>query len=379
MTKFTGKAMIYRRKTILAAACFLGACSTLPTSGPTGPQIVKSVEKGQANIAIVEVIDASRLPPAPEHSQWTLPELTPPPTDMVGPGDVISIFIYEAGVPLFSGAAPEMGGTFDPAVKVQTLPASRIDDNGDIVVPYAGRLNVSGKTLLEVQNLIRRSLRGLSQNPQILVTLNQAVSNSVIVGGEVGQPGRLVLQTNRERFSDVIALAGGYRGNAKDLLLRVRRGPQVAELRLSEVLENSDVDALAYPGDRVSLLQDPLLFSVLGASGRVQQLPFSRGTMSLVEAIAAAGGPHSSQGDPRAIFVLRYEKDGEGGTKPLVYHFNMMKTQSYFLAQKFLLHDGDVLYFGNAQANQPSKLIQLISQLFSPIVTVTNTANMLSN
>ena len=333
MTKYTGKAMIYRRKTILAAACFLGACSTLPTSGPTGPQIVKSVEKSQANIAIVEVIDASRLPPAPEHSQWTLPELTPPPTDMVGPGDVISIFIYEAGVPLFSGAAPEMGGTFDPAVKVQTLPASRIDDNGDIVVPYAGRLNVSGKTLLEVQNLIRRSLRGLSQNPQVLVTLNQAVNNSVIVGGEVGQPGRLVLQTNRERFSDVIALAGGYRGNAKDLLLRVRRGPQVAELRLSEVLENSDVDALAYPGDRVSLLQDPLLFSVLGASGRVQQLPFSRGTMSLVEAIAAAGGPHSSQGDPGAIFVLRYEKAGTGGAKPVVYHFNMMKTQSYFLAQ----------------------------------------------
>ncbi|WP_454888178.1 polysaccharide biosynthesis/export family protein [Sphingobium herbicidovorans] len=364
---------------MVAVSCFLGACSTLPTSGPTGPQIVKSAEKSSTNIAIVEVSDASVLPPAPEHAQWILPENTPPPTDMIGPGDVISIFIYEAGVPLFSGTVSESGGAFDPSVKVQTLPPSRIDDNGDIVVPYAGRLNVAGKTLLQVQNLIRGSLHGLSQNPQVLVTLQQVINNSVIVGGEVGQPGRLVLQTNRERLSDVLALAGGYRGNAKDLLLRVRRGPHVAELRLSDVLQNTEVDAIAYPGDRLTLLQDPLLFSVLGASGRVQQVPFSRGTMSLIEAIAAAGGPNSSHGDPEAIFIFRYEKDDAGNSKPVVYHFNMMKTGSYFLAQQFALRDNDVLYFGNAQANQPSKLIQLISQLFSPIVTVTNAANALSN
>ena len=298
---------------------------------------------------------------------------------MIGPGDVISIVVYEAGVPLFGGTTMELAGNFDPSVKAQTLPPSRIDDNGDIVVPYAGRLHVSGLTLLEVQNLIRKSLRGLSQSPQVLVTLQQAINNSVIVGGEVGQPGRLVLQTNKERLSDVIALAGGYRGSAKDLLLRVRRGPDVAELRLSEVLDNPQVDVPAYPGDRVTLVQDPLLFSVLGASGRVQQMPFSRGTMSLVEAIAAAGGPNSNHGDPKAVFVLRYQKDEEGASKPVVYHFNMMKTGSYFLAQKFALHDGDVLYFGNALANQPSKLVQLISQLFSPIITVTNTANALNN
>ncbi|EPR12687.1 hypothetical protein M527_01170 [Sphingobium indicum IP26] len=298
---------------------------------------------------------------------------------MVGPGDVISIYIYEAGVPLFSGTSADLSGAFDPSVKVQTLPPSRVDDNGTIVVPYAGRLNVSGKTLLEVQKLIRNSLRGLSQNPQVLVTLQQVINNSVIVGGEIGQPGRLVLQTNRERLSDVVALSGGYRGSAKDLLLRLRRGQQVAELRLSDVLQDPDADALVYPGDRLTVLQDPLLFSVLGASGRVQQLPFSRGTMSLVEAMAAAGGPNSGQGDPEAVFVFRYEKGEAGETKPTVYHFNMMKTGSYFLAQKFALKNNDILYFGNAQANQPSKLIQLISQLFSPIITVTNTANALSN
>ena len=371
--------MSHRRRTVLAVSCFLGACSTLPTSGPTGPQVIKSAEKNLARIEVVEISDSSSLPPPPKTAQWTLPDFLPPPTDMIGPGDVISINIYEAGVPLFSGAGPDLSEGFDPSVKVQTLPPSRVDDNGAIVIPYAGRLIVSGKTVSEVQKLIRNALRGLSQNPQVLVTFQQVVNNSVILGGEVGQPGRLVLQTNRERLSDVIALAGGYRGNAKDLLLRVRRGEHLAELRLSEVLEDPNVDAFVSPGDRLTVSQDPLLFSVLGASGRVQQMPFSRGTMSLVEAMAAAGGPNSGQGDPEAVFIFRYEQKEGSQVKPVVYHFNMMKTGSYFLAQKFALRNNDILYFGNAQANQPSKLIQLISQLFAPIVTLTNTANALSN
>jgi polysaccharide export outer membrane protein len=38
-----------------------------------------------------------------------------------------------------------------------------------------------------------------------------------------------------------------------------------------------------------------------------------------------------------------------------------------------------VLYIGNAAANQPSKLIQLISQLFSPLVVLTSAAQTLKN
>ena len=300
---------------------------------------------------------------------------------MIGSGDTISVFIYEAGVSLFGGnASAELGGgSIDPSVKVQTLPPSRVDDDGDIVVPYAGKLHVAGKTVFEVQGLIQDSLRGLSQDPQVLVKIQEVINNSVIVGGEIGKPGRLVLQTNRERLSDVLALAGGYRGSAKDLSLRVRRGSRVAELRLSDVLQNPEADVFAYPGDRLTLLQDPWLFSVLGASGRVQQIPFTRSTMSLAEAVAAAGGPSNSYGDPGAIFVFRYEKAETGTAKPVVYHFNMMRTSTYFLAQKFALHNNDVLYFGSAGANQPTKLIQLISQLFAPIVTVTNAANAFNN
>lgn len=376
-----------RITTSICLAMTLSACATLPSSGPTGSEIRKSVlsPEDQLGMELVQIVDASTVPPAPVMPAIALADLAPPPTDMVGPGDVLNIAIYEAGIALFGGGggglAAAAGGaaSFDPSVKVQNLPPTRVDDSGDIIIPYAGRLRVVGKTVGEVREQIRASLKGLSQNPQILVTMNQVITNSVIVSGEVARPGRLVLQTNRETLSDVVALAGGYRGNSKDLTLRIFRRDDNVDVRLSELVDNPAMDVRAYPGDRFMLINNPRSFSVLGASGRVENLPFTRADISLLEAMATSGGSHPQLGDPKAIFVFRYVTDEQGETKPVVYHINMMNAGSYFLAQRFTMRDKDVLYFGNSEANQPSKMIQLISQLFSPIMTVVSVAQVLDD
>lgn len=362
----------------LCLSVSLAGCATLPTSGPTGTQVVDSALEPEAGppISVVQVATAADLPPVQAMRPQSLPQLPPPPTDMIGPGDVLNITIYEAGVTLFSGAAAAGSAvTAAPGVQAQQLPPSRVDDNGDIVIPYGGRQRVLGRTVAEVQAMIRAALGRVSQNPQVLVTLSQSITNSIIVGGEVTKPGRLVLQTNRERLSDVIALAGGYRGDARDLTLRVTRQGLPYEFRLGELIENPELDVMAYPGDRFLLIDNPRSFSVLGAPGLVQQLPFPRSEVSLTQAVATAGGSNPNLGDPAAVFVFRYVPDASGEPVPVVYHFNMMNTGTYFLAQRFAMQDRDVLYFGNARANQPAKLFQLISQLFTPLITVTAGVN----
>lgn len=364
----------------------LAGCATLPTSGPTGKQIEKSVLANNAQLPIrlipIETIADVPVDPAGAPSS-ILPDLAPPPTDMVGPGDVLEISIYEAGVTLFAGNAGAGGAAspvgMNPGVQVQKLPPSRVDDSGDIVVPYAGKLRVVGRTVGEVEALIQRALRGLSQNPKVLVTLTQSITNSVIVSGEVNRPGRLVLQTNRETLSDVVALAGGYRGNAKDLTLRVVRQNRNVDIRFNDLVDNPLLDVPAYPGDRFMLISSPQSFSVLGAPGRVEQVAFPRSSITLAEAMATAGGVNPGSGDPAAIFLFRYIKDDEGNDTPVVYHVNMMNAGSYFLAQRFAMRDKDVLYFGNAASNQPGKLLQLVSQLFTPLVTVTAAVQTLKN
>lgn len=377
--------MHVRNSVYLALLTGLAGCATLPSSGPTGKQVEKSAAapKNGDPIHLIQVQGAADLPASgvPASAVSPLPEFAPAPTDRVGPGDVLDINIYEAGVTLFAANAPASGAQVasTPGVQVQKLPPTRIDDQGTIAIPYAGTLHVAGLTTSEVEAAIRRSLRRVSQNPQVLVTLNQAVTNTIIIGGEVARPGRLILQTNRETLSDVIALAGGYRGNAKDLTLRVVRGDTSADIRVNDMIDKPALDVRAQPGDRMTLINNPRSYSILGASGRVDQIPFSRSVVSLAEAIAGAGGPNAGTGDPAAIFVFRYQRDPQGVEVPVVYHINMMHTGSYFLAQKFFIRDKDVLYFGNAAANQPSKLVQLISQLFSPVLTVTSTVQTVQN
>lgn len=378
--------MQVKNSVFLALLACLAGCATLPSSGPTGKQIKKSAiaASNDAPIQLVQVQGVSDIPAVMDAASPAslLPDREAPPTDMVGSGDILDINIYEVGVTLFansSNAGQLTQMTANPGVQVQKLPPTRIDDQGDINIPYAGTLHVAGLTTGQVEAAIRKALKRLSQNPQVIVTLEQAITNSVIVGGEVARPGRLVLQTNRESLSDVIALAGGYRGNSKDLMVRVMRDNSNVDIRINDIVENPSLDLRIRPGDRLMLVDDPRTYSILGASGRVEQVPFRRSTVSLAEAVATAGGTNPNLGDPAAIFLFRYVRDAEGKEVPMVYHLNMMQTGSYFIAQKFVMQDKDVLYFGNAAANQPSKLVQLISQLFSPVLTVTSAVSVIQN
>lgn len=366
----------------LAAAAMLSACSTIPSSGPTGSQVSSQIISGNGTlpIALVPVRTIADVPQssslAPVFSDTYIPA---PPTELVGPGDVLSIAIYETGISVFGrgGAAPagETGGGVDTASRAERFAAVRVDDGGTISLPFVGELAIAGRTTSEVERIVRNAYRGKSQNPQVLVSIVEGLTNSVIIGGDIRNPGRLVLPTNRETLSDVVALAGGNTGEIKDMLVRIQRNGVFGEFRLSDILANPAQDVRIFPSDRIQLVRAPQSFSVLGAAGRSDQIAFPGPGISLVEAIAAAGGANPNAGDPRAIFLFRFVKQPDGTETPTAYHFNMMEASSYLLAQRFAMKDKDVLYVGNAEANQPSKMVQIVSQLFFPLATLDNVIN----
>jgi polysaccharide export outer membrane protein len=353
----------------------LSGCATLPSSGPTGVEIrhAAAAKPGQYPFTLVEVQTPAAIPPAPVIPSSALVTMPPRPTDLIGPGDVLNITVYEAGVSLFGTElrTAAAGGTtvVDTSSSAERLPAVRVDDYGYIKVPFVGRLRAAGHTAAELQSMIQSGLRGMSQDPQVLVTIEQSITNSIILAGEVSKPGRLVLATNRESLVDAIALAGGYRGQAKDAVARVQRDGQSFEIRLSDLLDMPQQDVQVAPGDRITLISRPQSFSVLGAPNKSEEIDFPRGRLTLAEAVALAGGANPNAGDAAAVFVFRYVPQANGTEQPTVYHLNMMRPGAYLLAQRFLMHDRDVLYVGNARANQFTKFINLLSQLFVPVAT----------
>ena len=361
-------------------AVVLAGCASFPSSGPTGGQIRSQItgEAATMPIALVQVRSMADLPQSLPSATVFSEDYTPPaPTELVGPGDVIEIAVYETGVALFGGSAS--GGAasmatraptgLGPGARAERFPPFRVSDTGTINFPYVGEVAVAGRTTDQIEALLRRELRGKSQNPQVLVSIAQGLTNSVIIGGDVRNPGRLVLPTNRESLSDVIALAGGSSGDLKDILVRIQRRDTLGEFRLSDILAEPRQDIRIFPSDRILLVRAPQSFSVLGGAGKSDQIAFNAPRLSLVEAVAQSGGSSSYAGDPRAIFVFRIVPGPDGTEVPTVYHFNMMEASSYILAQRFAMRDKDVLYIGNASANQPTKLIQLVGQLFFPLLT----------
>lgn len=358
---------------VIAALAALAACSTVPSTGPTGADIRRAAETAAPGLPfrVIEIDNPSAIPAAPVSVlPSTLVNASARPTNLIGANDVLNVTVYEAGVTLFGSVARStVAAASVGSSSTEQLPPIRVDDAGFITVPFAGRIRAAGHTTTELQSIIRGRLIGMSQDPQVVVTLEDALSNSITLAGEVTKPGRLVLATNRETLSDVIALAGGYKGEAKDLVATIEREGGTFQARLSDLLDSGAGGVRVGPGDRITLQSKPQSFSVLGAPNKVEEIRFPRSRVMLTQAVALAGGARAEQGDAAAIFVFRYVPDAQGIDQPVVYHVNMMKPGAYFLSQRFHMRDGDVLYIGNAQANQPTKIVQLISQLFLPLAT----------
>jgi polysaccharide export outer membrane protein len=85
---------------------------------------------------------------------------------------------------------------------------------------------------------------------------------------------------------------------------------------LSDLNDNPSLDVRAYPGDRITLINNPARFRCL-ARLAVSSRSFSRSRVSLTEAIAQAGGAAPNAGDAAAIFVFRYITDDQVRKSPL--------------------------------------------------------------
>ncbi len=376
---------------LFAASLLLGGCATLPSNGPTGPEVRKAARASDNvlgfSIIPVDVLLVQRLAGAPREEAGALLSLSASaPIDALGPGDVVNIDIFEVGTTLFQRNGTLIGG--DPsglsqvaAADGQPISGLVIDREGAVTIPYAGRIVIAGRTLAEAQKLIEARLRGLSQSPQVIMTLRQNVTNTVYIMGTVAKPGRMALTLGHETLLEAIANAGGAGLSPQDMIVRFTRKGISVEVQLQDIRAGSPEDLVLIPGDKIELIHQPRSFSVFGAANKIAQVPFDTRTVSLAEALARAGGPSDAAADPRAIFVFRFEAvslapagkfidASSNGRTPVIYQLNMMKPASYFLAQQFPIHDKDVIYISNSLANRPTKFVQIINQLFSPFFAI---------
>lgn len=373
---------IFKRLALLglatASTALVTGCASMPASGPTAKELLRGTEIDHNKIGMrivdidASVIDSiSQVDAYRQAGSITLALLSRQGrADAVGPGDQLDISVFEVGATLFGGARMGVEG-FNPSAQAQRFPAVVVDREGAIHLPYAGTINVAGHTPDEIATLVERRYRGKSQNPQVIVAVDNNISNTVYVTGDVRRPGRIGLSLQNEHLLDVIGIAGGSVAQTQDMVVRVTRDGRQIEQRLDSVRASSLQDLVLVPGDRIELLRQPQTYVVLGAANRPAQVSFDQSNLTLAEAIGRAGGPNDASANPKAVFLFRYASDASGGSEqltPTIYRLNLLEPSSYFLAQRFAMRDKDVLYVSNAGVNRTAKFVSIINQLFSPFV-----------
>ena len=377
----------------------LAGCNSLPDSGPTEAQVKHAQhdpKKNNLGYGIVQVspeliaLLQSKAPPLFSSFDIATAGLSHASNDTVGPGDVLQISIYEVGSALFSPSSASMAAssasgtnTTPSSSTASSLPLVTVDGSGNIEIPFASQIHVTGMTTNDVSLAITARLKQKSMAPQVVVRIVSDIANSVMVYGGVRHPSRITLTPNQERILDVIALAGGEDHTTQsdeDYTVRLIRNEQVAELPLKTIENDPQQNIVMQPGDRVQLVFQPRSYTVFGASGQVTQTQFSTPTLTMAEAISRVGGPIDSRADPNAVYLFRFENadvlrslgmpiDENATTGPIIYKIDMMNPSNYFLADKFMMRDRDLIYVANASSNKFYKFFGLISTLVSPGIT----------
>jgi polysaccharide biosynthesis/export protein len=368
-------------------AVLMSACSTLPSSGPTGRQVIRGAQDpaNPLKFQVVELDGAAfqkllAIPPANRGAGQLAALDREGRVDRIAPGDALQVNIYEVGMTLFGnstqsstlglGGQAIQGDTVDAAARSQPMNIVTVASDGTIRLPYVGRLMVAGSTPYDVQRMIEQGLHGKSQSPQALVTVVNSPSNSVYLFGDVTRTGRMPLTAARERLLDAVATAGGSKTNNSDTVVRLTRAGQSAEMRLGDIRAGSGDDVTLLPGDRIELIIEPRSFSAFGATPKVSQVLFEAPRVSLAEALARVGGPNDLQADPRSVFLFRYDAAAiAAGDPPVIYRLNLMKPESYIIAQNFPMNDKDLIYIANSASNPVSKFVAILNQLFAPLLT----------
>ena len=366
------------------ASVIVAGCSALPTAGPTASDVKgQEVKDNLTRFDLVDIDDnvvAALLALPAESFHVRFKKYGRPPQPKIGIGDSVVVSIWEAAGGGLFGASPT--DHVSAGSRSVTIPEQMVGRDGGISVPFADRVPAAGRLPVEVQKTIEQRLAEKAIEPQVIVTVTKSLSNSVTVAGEVVSGARVPLSLKGDHLLDLIAAAGGARAPVYETFVRLSRDGITATVPMEALVSDPAESIYAYPTDVLTLVRLPQSFTVFGATGTNTQVNFTAERMTLVEALAKAGGLQDLRSDPGGVFLFRFEPPGivnalgrpqlhtgPDGSSPVVYRLDLSDAKSYFLAQRFAMHDKDIIYVANADLNELQKFFTLLNTLTGPIIT----------
>jgi len=203
---------VFLRSTALVTVIALTACGSAPI----------------VSTPAVAVTNASELPPPSDADQIAGLRRT-----LIGPQDKLQIDVW--GVP-------------DLSRMVQ------VDSGGTISVPLAGRIQVAGMEPDDVAEVLRARLVRYVKNPVVSVNVQEALSRTLTVDGQVKEPGNYPVMNNMTLIRAVAAAKGeeNLANSSEVVIFRTVAGKHMAAVyNLGAIRRGVYEDPLVYANDTI--------------------------------------------------------------------------------------------------------------------------------
>jgi polysaccharide export outer membrane protein len=407
------------RPAALAAVLGLSVagCQVLPGDGPlmtnAKSRSTEALPFDLINLTPTNIAAYRSLAPGDQPSTAAGPGA--PAKITVSPGDTLGVRIFDQ----------DPSGTF-PTIRnagASDLGVQRVTDAGTIEVPYIGAVKAAGLTPREIEREIVGRLAGKAKNPQVIVDFVADRTNTVMVSGDVKNPGRVSLAEGTRTVVDAINRAGGlapppkpvpkpgeepvdpnaqgdsssssdsnsdssasgggggssstspyaiYAGPEKpevggptqrEVVVR-RNGNVILDKRYAELLAGGDIGV--EKGDEIVVRPDYQVVTVLGAVAYAGNVPLTKPGMSLAETLGEARGLFDLRSNKTGLYIFRMGNVAtDPSARPRIFRLDLMKPVSVLIAQEFVMHPRDVVYVTNAPLREYDKSLDPIYKTFA--------------
>ncbi len=363
---------------LLAFPSLVAGCDLLPSDGPNANYVLAgATEKKKADPAAamqfaLVAID-SKIAGEVERFYQQRPIVLPaafqknPGFGTVGVGDTLHVTIFESGSAT-SGVFSQAGKGGAPELVV------RVDADGMITIPYAGRIQASGRNIRTIEKAIERGVEGQVVEPRVMIFVSEPVSSVVSVQGEVAKPGFVPLVKPDMRVLDVIALSGGGKYPPYETGVRLTRGRATIDVGLQTIIAQPDVYNVKVDGGDALLLTHTIRkFIALGAVVKAGDQVFLKESIQLSDALGSVIGLDATRSDAKAIYLFRKEpvalaercgialSASNREFVPVVYQLDLKDPKNFFVLGAFPVRPDDILYVSTAPLADVAKFMQILS------------------
>jgi polysaccharide export outer membrane protein len=278
----------------------------------------------------------------------------------VAPGDVLKIRIFE----------PYEGSIFPTIQRPGAdLGVQRVTDDGTITVPYVGKIPVVGLDLSQIEQRIVDRLKGKAQDPQVIAEFVADRTHTVMVSGDVKNPGRVSILDGVRSVVDAINRSGGpfnsLNAAASQMEVVVRRqGEVILTAQYADLLAGADIPI--QKNDEIVVRPNSKVFTVLGAVTKAGNVDLTKANLTLLEALGQVGGLFDERANKTGVFVFRLgDIQNNPGARARVFRLDLGQPVSIFVAQQFGMQTRDVVYVTNAPLYEYNKVLTAIYKTFS--------------